>query len=51
MNKYTNGQNIAAAGEKNIRTDFKENMTYGDYLHLDQLLTAQDGMSGHHDET
>ncbi|WP_203332081.1 tryptophan 2,3-dioxygenase [Planococcus beigongshangi] len=51
MNKYENGQNIAAASEKNIRTDFKESMTYGDYLHLDQLLTAQDGVSGHHDET
>lgn len=51
MDKYTNGQNIAAASEKNIRTDFKESMTYGDYLHLDQLLTAQDGVSGHHDET
>lgn len=50
MNKYENGQNIAAASEKNIRTDFKESMTYGDYLHLDQLLTAQDGVSGHHDE-
>lgn len=51
MDKYNNGQNIAAASEKNIRTDFKESMTYGDYLHLDQLLTAQDGVSGHHDET
>ncbi|MCH4826130.1 MAG: tryptophan 2,3-dioxygenase [Planococcus sp. (in: firmicutes)] len=51
MNNYENGQNIAAATEKNIRTDFKESMTYGDYLHLDKLLTAQDGVSGHHDET
>ncbi|MDN7241878.1 tryptophan 2,3-dioxygenase [Planococcus sp. N028] len=51
MNNYTNGQNIAAASEKNIRTDFKESMTYGEYLHLDQLLSAQDGVSGHHDET
>ncbi|WP_033543491.1 tryptophan 2,3-dioxygenase [Planococcus sp. CAU13] len=51
MDKYNNGQNIAAASEKNIKTDFKESMTYGDYLHLDQLLTAQDGVSGHHDET
>lgn len=51
MDKYNNGQNVAAASEKNIRTDFKESMTYGDYLHLDQLLTAQDGVSGHHDET
>lgn len=51
MDKYNNGQNIAAASEQNIRTDFKESMTYGEYLHLDQLLTAQDGVSGHHDET
>jgi tryptophan 2,3-dioxygenase len=51
MNNYMNGQNIAAASEKNIRTDFKESMTYGEYLHLDKLLTAQDGTSGHHDET
>ncbi|HSJ37794.1 MAG TPA: tryptophan 2,3-dioxygenase [Planococcus sp. (in: firmicutes)] len=51
MDKYNNGQNIAAASEKNIKTDFKESMTYGEYLHLDQLLTAQDGVSGHHDET
>ncbi|MCJ1908091.1 tryptophan 2,3-dioxygenase [Planococcus ruber] len=51
MDKYTNGQNIAAAAEKNIRTDFKESMTYGEYLHLDKLLDAQDGVSGHHDES
>lgn len=51
MDKYKNGQNIAAAAEKNIRTDFKESMTYGDYLHLDKLLDAQDGVSGHHDES
>lgn len=51
LNNYSNGQNIAASSEKNIRTDFKESMTYGEYLHLDQLLTAQDGVSGHHDET
>src|SRR5690606_17411823 len=51
MDKYKNGQNIAAANEQNIRTDFKESMTYGDYLHLDKLLSAQDGVSGHHDES
>ena len=51
MDKYTNGQNIAAAAEKNIRTDFKESMTYGEYLHLDKLLDAQEGVSGHHDES
>lgn len=51
MNDYTNGQNVAAASEKNIRTDFKESMTYGEYLSLDKLLSAQNGVSGHHDET
>ena len=51
MKDYTNGQNIAAASEKNIRTDFKESMTYGEYLNLDKLLNAQNEVSGHHDET
>lgn len=51
MDKYQNGQNIAAAGEQHIRTDFRESMTYGEYLHLDQLLSAQEGVSGHHDES
>lgn len=44
------GQNPAARGESGLHTDFKENMTYGEYLHLDKLLTAQDGLSDHHDE-
>ncbi|WP_232336712.1 tryptophan 2,3-dioxygenase [Planococcus lenghuensis] len=35
----------------NIRTDFKDEMTYSEYLHLDKLLDAQQGLSGHHDET
>jgi tryptophan 2,3-dioxygenase len=51
MKNEFDSQNIAAATEKNIRTDFKESMTYGEYLHLDQLLSAQDGVSGHHDES
>ncbi|MGN7399157.1 tryptophan 2,3-dioxygenase [Cytobacillus praedii] len=36
--------------EKGIHTDFKENMTYGEYLHLDQILTSQKRLSDHHDE-
>jgi tryptophan 2,3-dioxygenase len=44
------GQNFAAKGEAGLHTDFKENMTYGEYLHLDKLLTAQDGLTDHHDE-
>lgn len=36
--------------EKGIHTDFKDNMTYGEYLNLDKLLTSQQRLSGHHDE-
>jgi tryptophan 2,3-dioxygenase len=31
-------------------TDFKEKMTYGDYLQLDSLLDSQKRLSDHHDE-
>jgi tryptophan 2,3-dioxygenase len=33
-----------------IETDFAQRMSYGDYLHLDQLLAAQVPLSGQHDE-
>ena len=33
-----------------IETDFARRMSYGDYLHLDQLLAAQQPRSGQHDE-
>ncbi|MGM9986405.1 MAG: tryptophan 2,3-dioxygenase [Bacillaceae bacterium] len=36
--------------EKGIYTDFKNNMTYGDYLQLDSLLSSQNRLSDHHDE-
>jgi len=36
--------------EKNIHTDFKDEMSYGDYLKLDRLLSAQQPLSGQHDE-
>ncbi|RPF53994.1 tryptophan 2,3-dioxygenase [Aquisalibacillus elongatus] len=36
--------------EQGIHTDFKEKMTYGDYLDLDSILNAQHRLSGHHDE-
>ncbi|TWT08029.1 tryptophan 2,3-dioxygenase [Planococcus sp. CPCC 101016] len=38
------------SGEKNIETNFQEKMTYGDYLHLDTILSSQKRLSGHHDE-
>jgi len=36
--------------EENIHTDFKDEMSYGDYLKLDQLLSAQSPLSAQHDE-
>lgn len=36
--------------EKGIHTDFREDMTYGEYLKLDQLLSSQSCLSDHHDE-
>ncbi|MFJ5770935.1 tryptophan 2,3-dioxygenase [Psychrobacillus sp. NPDC093180] len=37
-------------GETGIHTNFKEDMTYGDYLQLDSILSSQKRLSGHHDE-
>lgn len=36
--------------EKGIHTDFKNDMTYGEYLNLDQVLSSQKLLSNHHDE-
>jgi len=36
--------------EDNIHTDFKDEMSYGDYLKLDQILSAQTPLSSQHDE-
>ncbi|HET7579115.1 MAG TPA: tryptophan 2,3-dioxygenase [Bacillales bacterium] len=36
--------------EKGIHTDFRDRMTYGEYLQLDRLLSCQERLSGHHDE-
>ena len=36
--------------EESIQTDFKKDMSYGDYLQLDSLLTSQQRLSDHHDE-
>jgi tryptophan 2,3-dioxygenase len=40
----------AMDSEKNIHTDFKNSMTYGEYLRLDQILSNQVRLSDHHDE-
>jgi tryptophan 2,3-dioxygenase len=36
--------------ESNIHTDFNDEMSYGDYLKLDQVLSAQHPLSAEHDE-
>lgn len=36
--------------EKDIQTNFQKAMSYGDYLHLDHILTSQHRLSDHHDE-
>jgi tryptophan 2,3-dioxygenase len=42
------GERIVA--EEGAQLDFKEDMSYGDYLHLDQLLAAQHPLSPDHNE-
>jgi len=43
-------QHQAFENEKSIQTDFKEKMTYSEYLSLDTLLSSQHRLSDHHDE-
>ncbi|QED47062.1 tryptophan 2,3-dioxygenase [Cytobacillus dafuensis] len=44
-------QNEKTTGfEKEIQTDFRKDMSYGDYLHLDKILSSQHRLSEHHDE-
>jgi tryptophan 2,3-dioxygenase len=42
------GERIVA--EEGARLDFEKDMSYGDYLHLDQVLTAQHPLSPDHNE-
>ncbi|WML27111.1 tryptophan 2,3-dioxygenase [Neobacillus sp. OS1-33] len=46
----SNEKNTNNGLEKNIQTDFQKAMSYGDYLHLDQILSSQHRLSNHHDE-
>jgi tryptophan 2,3-dioxygenase len=49
MRKPALGACVELAGER-IHWDLGESLSYGDYLHLDQVLGAQAPLSGHHDE-
>ncbi len=42
------GEHIVA--QEGAQTDFSQDMSYGDYLHLDQVLSAQHPLSPAHDE-
>ncbi len=36
--------------DEDVQWDFRDNMSYGDYLSLDTILSGQNLLSGHHDE-
>ncbi len=38
-------------GRENVHWDLGESLSYGEYLKLDSLLSAQQPLSGHHEET
>ncbi|MDQ0201427.1 tryptophan 2,3-dioxygenase [Neobacillus ginsengisoli] len=46
----THEKNTNSGLESDIQTDFQKAMSYGDYLHLDKILSSQHRLSGHHDE-
>lgn len=43
-------EEIEAGNENTIYTDFSKAMSYGDYLELDKILSAQNRITNHHDE-
>lgn len=50
VNTNNNEHGTKPGLEKEIRTDFQKDMSYGDYLHLDKILSSQHRLSDHHDE-
>ncbi|SDM79510.1 tryptophan 2,3-dioxygenase [Paenibacillus sp. yr247] len=49
-NSEKHEQSQSRATESNIHNDFSKEMSYGDYLQLDKVLSSQQRLSGHHDE-
>lgn len=47
---FSAGAGPHAATREGAQLDFSHDMSYGDYLHLDQVLGAQHPLSPHHDE-
>lgn len=50
MSHSNNGRNESVLKDEGLHLDFKEDMTYGDYLQLDKVLNSQVRLSDHHDE-
>lgn len=50
MNQETPNHYFDAAAETGVHTDFSRAMSYGAYLQLDKILTAQHPLSDSHDE-
>ncbi|MDR3016590.1 MAG: tryptophan 2,3-dioxygenase [Delftia acidovorans] len=47
---HSPGRTESIVKEERAQLDFSQSMSYGDYLHLDQILTAQHPLSPAHDE-
>src|SRR5699024_3918436 len=47
---HSSGLHQKLEEEKGIHTDFRDDMTYGDYLNLESILSSQNRLSDHHDE-
>ncbi|MBM7691319.1 tryptophan 2,3-dioxygenase [Peribacillus deserti] len=50
MEENQNNSKKDTVWEKGIQTDFQKDLSYGDYLQLDNILNSQIRLSGHHDE-
>ena len=50
MSNSISGLHQKLEEEKGIHTDFRDDMTYGDYLNLESILSSQNRLSDHHDE-
>lgn len=49
-NSEKHEQSQSSETDSTIHRDFSKEMSYGDYLQLDKVLSSQQRLSGHHDE-
>ena len=50
MTEQKKSPNQVDLKDEKVQWDFRKNMSYADYLGLDKVLSAQNLLSGHHDE-